>query len=349
MIGYATLREYCFAHAGELGLMLSSASDLSIANYSRGGESYQTQAFFVGDGSGTKWLFKLARDGESHNRLLRQSEGLDSLLQQPTAEALRERSLSPSTCHVGGVTYLRLRYQPSHTLYERLRLFPSGAAIEQSIGIALGFCDLLANCQAFDGDSLSKIEAVKLDYSQAQPKKNLPQLELLNEQSIVQHPAFEACLVHNDLGASNFLQAGEQQWLIDWEYWRLAPRLFNIFDVLVNFGSLLATQPYARRDEASYRKHLLNPYDKRLRPLLKLLAEYVGQNGYTRIEVDLFRQAYVLFLMNKATCQHRVYGASYHFDRFWQEQLEWTVEHLEAFNCFWSAIQSLAHPSQVVA
>ena len=310
---------------------------LDVVAYSGNAELFGARNLLIADRSGFRILLKRCRQKSMHLRLLHRTQELNRLLSEDRFAPIREIAVAGKKCTMDGQSYILFTFIEATNGYHCLRNGTRSKTQLPLLESTLNLCSTLDEAGVLSAETNSTATAIRTRYHSACSGKCMTNVPTAIAPMDRDCRAVRQTLVHNDLGPANLLIAGDALWVLDWEYWDVSYSIFNFFDVLTHFFSLISISRLCRRRDLDYFAFFLKWNAKRSRKASSIVAQYATQMGYDRIDAGFADMLFELYLMNKSTSQLRVYGHQSNLDRHWQRLAGRYRDYRGEFRAFWNS------------
>jgi serine/threonine protein kinase len=337
------IKEFFFQNAEDNGLIVKNRNDLKVSSYSVNNEIFGIQSFFLGDIGGLKLLIKKGRNDFFDFRYREKIRRLAEYCSDNKHPRLIGNMIVGREIEINGERYILqdfIKWKNAYLLFRNSLTWQKKLSY---IRLALDFCQSLELCSqavASLENEWSKISEIYKRSNGAEGEESRLSDRRTSQLSSLESARLKVGLVHNDLVPSNFLVAAQDYRVIDWEYWDTSLSIFNFFDVLLSFGSLLRSKLFSRRSVGNYWRIFTDGWSGRGARFLKMCGEYCERVGYLEIPADLAKEVFFLYLMNKSVCQYKVYGSRFNLDNFWSSLLKDYCQYSPKICDFWNTLIS---------
>ena len=333
------IKRHFFENRAKYDMQVHDEKEISCTIYAINTQEYGKLNYLIGDKTGFRYLLQKGRNeyfDSIHRERLR---SLRNILMEGKCDHLMKNMLAWREVEISSEPYLMFDYVHVPTVYAiiRGRLLWRTSTLIHCVDRSLDFCLKLEQAKKFESrlerGSAPIIETFRKSYGEDEYN----QIRRDFEPSIkdARDISFSVGIVHNDLGTTNFIMRRGKYWVVDWEYWSTSLEIFNFFDVLCAYSSLLTVRLLARRSIQNFLSAFRQGFNDRKQKLLRKCGEYAKKIGYDQYSPSVMENVFFLYLMNKSICQYRVYGCHFSFDQFWFSILKQAVEDRSALEGFW--------------
>jgi hypothetical protein len=337
VIRLETLKSYFYEHSEEYGLKVNKNAEISVVSYAVNQEDYGAINYLISDRIGFRYVLKKSRYEFFNDIQIKRIVQLNNILCDIKYDYLRSHIIRGEMVEIFGEYYSLFKYVNYTSSYKQLRKSFLKNNMSSLLEVALEFClqlERTAGTFVIDNNEPSKIgELFRSSYTAYKGKgtDGIMRWDEIAKEII----NIGVGLVHNDLVSSNIIAQGNDYWVVDWEYWDISLSVFNFFDVMLDYGSLLACGRFAKRKNRDF----LDIFDFRHSPkrsnFVKKLGKYIEKIGWSKYDAEFIYEVFLLYVMNKSVCQYRVYGSHYGSDLFWYNLLNVFLESKSPFVSFW--------------
>jgi len=331
------IKSYFLNNSEKFDLKVKNGKDVSVITYAVNQEEYGMQNIFIADRTGFKYLLKKSRHDRFDKIYRQRMAELRHVLQDNAYNPLRPHMVIGEELEISGEHYLLFNYVNIANCYKRLRLDIFQRNILPLLEQALEFCLKLERTAKINESAINESrkiwELFKSSYAHSESKANLFSLPHIRDGEHV--PNIAVNLVHNDFGPSNILEKDKNFWVVDWEYWNISMSIFNFFDVLLSFASLMNNTILSKRVSKDFLSIFTDESSKKEVGFTKKCGEYADKMGYLEYAPEVAEKLFITYLMNKAVCQQRIYGSHYGFDTFWYQLLVEYSSCRQGFRSYW--------------
>ncbi len=347
----SNLKSFFAERSDYFGLTVNSPDDISVTTYAVNQNEHGTINFLVGDLDGCKYILKRNRDKSANEIFIHDMHKLSKVLDDPVYSSVKDRILSAEIIDVGLHQYACYKYFPFNNTHRTMR---SPLFLNRKIKIldaTLAFCEQLHESSAHNVGLADQYECILDSLKSSYPDVH-PIADLANryvDQVRDEQWAAITTIVHNDLVPGNILMGKTDLRVVDWEYWEHSLSIFNFFDVLTSFGSLLTHSLLQSRENRYAAANFFSLFisdtcskrDRFLRHCCEYGVEMKFVNDYPPEVIEGF---FFFYLMNKSTCQYKKYGTHYRSDLVWYNLLTAFRLEKDHFGAFWEEVRALTGP-----
>jgi len=334
---FEAIKDHFFENAEKYSPRATNRADISIVSYAVNHEEYGVVNIFLGDKSGPRFILKTGwydRFGNLHRQRLR---SLRSELQDDTYAKVRTHILAGEEINIAGKAYLLFPYVNCVNAYIKIRKAALGSdkVLGDVAEAVFDFCLKLGEAGNARAQKISE-KLVETIIRRFRDSYRSDEVNALDDkiQDALKNGRMDVhqTITHNDLCATNVLVGHGTYWVADWEYWDNSAGIFNFFDILLNFGSLVGLGIFQKRSCANF-LHTLSIDERNI--FISKCRHYGEKVGYSALDPETAWYLLLVYLMNKATCQYRVYGSHYNFDYFWYHMLLNSLGYKDIFIHWW--------------
>lgn len=334
------IKDYFVENVDKYSFRARKQADISVVSYAVNQEEYGVVNIFVGDKSGLRFVLKTGRYDRFDNLYRDRLRSLRSELRDDIYANVRVHILAGEEINIAGKAYLLFPYVNSVNSYMKIRraIFGRDKIVGAVVDSVFDFCFRLevgGNARAQKA-SEKWVETIIKRFRGSYRNDKVNALDdkiqaALKNGRIDIHQT----ITHNDLGATNVLVGNGTYWITDWEYWDISLGIFNFFDIVLDFGSLIELGVFSKRSCAKFLR--IFSIDVR-NPFIRKCRQYCEKLGYSDFDPETAWYLLLLYLMNKATCQCRIYGSHYGFDYFWHNMFLQSLPCKDKFTSWWSRL-----------
>ena len=334
------IRSFFFANTEKFHLSAVRLSDISVLSYAVNQEEYGSQNFLISDRLGFRYIIKKGRyryfDEINRERIIR----LSNVLSGKKSGTVTADLIIGKEIEIFGDRYLLHEYVKAINSYKLLRMWPTRKRLIFLLGLALELSLVLTQFSKESASTFEECKKLRELFREAYDCDEgwVSVLDKAQETLWGEVSDMPITLVHNDLVPSNILVAYKRAVLVDWEYWDMSISIFNFFDVILHFGSLMNASWFYKRTRENFLGVFECKDSRRTCDFLKKCGEHAGKMGYLRYPAEVAQEYFFFYLANKAICQYRTYSYHYRFDLFWFGVLEEYRRSSEKFGLFWNRL-----------
>ncbi|QDV11309.1 Phosphotransferase enzyme family protein [Rosistilla oblonga] len=302
-----TLEQFAASAGGPLGCQVTATQ------YSFNSEPHGAVNLFIADETGPRFVLKRARDSKLHAVLVDRNKELSECLAAERCNDVSGQLVTGRVVEYLHKSWICFPFVFGKNAMRRCRLDWSGRYLDSTFETCLRLCQAL---------SVSAVtHDVALDFcKQANASFNESFDETSTNRYIatLKHTSLPVAPTHNDMSADNFLDDGVRLYLIDWEYWCMAPAIFNFFDLLMHFHSVVSAGYFRRRKIADYTSTFLreNCLETQFWKSFRLSFQ---QSEFGTLDRKQLSALFTSYLQTKACNQWRTYQSHYSYDRSWKQ------------------------------
>ena len=334
---FETIKDYFFKNAEKYNLRVTNKANISVVSYAVNSNEYGVINIFIGDKSGPRLILKISRYDRFGNLYRERLRSLRSELQNDVYAKVRTHILAGEEINIAGKDYLLFPYINCVNAYTKIRrtILGRDKIMADVVDAVLNFSFKLEEAGNTRTQKISE-KLVETIIRRFRDSYSSDEVNSLNNkiQNALKNGQIDICqtITHNDLCATNVLVGHGTYWVVDWEYWDNCAGIFNFFDILSDFSSLVGLGIFQKRSYANFLRFL--SIDVR-NSFISKCRHYSKKVGYFALDPEAVWYLFLLYLMNKATCQYRVYGSHYNFDYFWYRMLLNSLAYKNIFIHWW--------------
>ncbi|MBW2020343.1 MAG: hypothetical protein JRI65_10135 [Deltaproteobacteria bacterium] len=334
---FETIKDYFFKNREKYNLRVTSRTDISVVSYAVNSDEYGVVNIFLSDKNGPRFILKISRYDRFGNLYRKRLRSLSSELQDDVYAKVRTHILASEEINIAGKDYLLFPYINCVNAYMKIRraILGRDKIMADIVDAVLTFSFKLEEAGNAWAQKISE-KLVETIIRRFIDSYNSDEVNSLNNkiQNVLKNGQIDICqtITHNDLCATNVLVGHGTYWVADWEYWDNSAGIFNFFDILLDFGSLIGLGIFQKRSYANF----LHSFSTDGRNSFISKCRHYGEKvGYSALDPEAAWYLFLLYLMNKATCQYRVYRSHYNFDYFWYRILLNSLAYKDVFIHWW--------------